>query len=156
MSTDWRTTYNDLCNEIEILALRADGIKQEMEHVKRHMDTPPRAKLVANYSGMPGGSGVVSFDRLCGQYLTLQTSLTDVDDVLSLKKELRQRMEVRMDDFKGLEYKVVVMRDVQHKPLTEIADELGYSYDWIRKISSKIKKSYTVNVQKGTITAQIG
>lgn len=155
MSTDWRMTYNDLSNEIEILEIRAYEIKQELELVKRFMDTPPRAKLVANYSGMPNGSGTLSFERLCGQYFASQSMLDDVNDILLLKREARKRMELRMADFKGLEYQVVVMRDVQRKPLTEIAEELGYSYDWIRKISSKVAKTYKTNIKKGTITAQI-
>lgn len=155
MSIDWRTTYNDLCNEIEILNIRAYEIKTEMDFVKRHMHTPPRAKLVASYSGMPNASGTLSFERLCGQYFALQTTLDDVNDILSLKREAQKRMELRMADFKGLEYQVVVMRDVQRKPLTEIADELGYSYNWIRKISSKVARTYKVNVKKGTIRAQI-
>lgn len=154
--TDWRTTYNDLCNEIEVLAARAYGIKKEMEYIKRHMDTPPRTKLVASYNGMPGGSGSMSFEHLCTQYCTLQASLNEINDILSLKREARQRMEAKMDDFEGLEYQVVVMRDVQRKPLTEIADELGYTYDYIRKISSRVQRRYKVNVKKGTIRAQIG
>lgn len=152
---DWRTTYGDLCNEIEILSIRASSIRAELEIIKRSMSTPPRAKLVATYSGMPNGSGTLSFERLCSQFFVLQTKLDEVEDVLSLKREACARMELRMADFKGLEYQVVVMRDVQRKPLTEIADELGYSYDWIRKISSKIERTYKVNVRKGTIKAQI-
>lgn len=156
MSIDWRTTYNDLCNEIEILGIRAYEIKKEMEYIKRHMDTPPRTKLVASYSGMPSGSGSFSFERLCGQYFALQETLDDVNDILSLKREAQRRMEDKMNNFEDLSHKVMVMRDIQRMPLHNIADELGYSESYIRKISMKTtRRKFKINVQKGTIREQI-
>ncbi|MNI86465.1 hypothetical protein D3C73_1435630 [compost metagenome] len=48
-------------------------------------------------------------------------------------------MENNLNKFEGLEYQVAYMRDIQGLPLYKIAEQLGYSYDWIRKVSSRIK-----------------
>lgn len=153
---DWCITYNDLCNEIEILEIRASGIKDEMKYLKRHMDTPPRTKLVASYSGMPGGSGTLSFERMSGQYCTLQATLDDVNDILSLKREAQRRMAAKMNNFEDLSQRVMVMRDIQRMPLHNIAKELGYSDSYIRKVSMKTsRRKFRVSVKQGTIREHI-
>lgn len=156
---DWRTSYHDLSNEIEILSIRREEIEMELQYFKLqgHRQCFPVAKLIANYSGMPGaGRAVQPFEEIGNRIIMLQDQLDDINDVLSLKLEARERMEDKMGAFEGLDHKVMVMRDIQRKKLFEIADELGYSYDWIRKVSRKNKAiKYRVNVKKGTIKAQI-
>lgn len=156
--TDWRTTFNDLCNEIEILEIRAAEIKAQLERVNRQMKRmyAPATKLVASYSGMPGsGFAMMPFEQIGGNIIKLQRELDDINDVLSIKIEARDRMVSKMNDFKDLTNRVLVMRDVQRKTLKEIADELGYTYDWIRKVSSKVNRMYKIDIKKGTIKAQI-
>lgn len=158
MTTDWRTTYNDLCKEIEILEIRADEIKGQMSRVKGHMQRTyqPASKLVANYSGMPGsGFAMMPFEQICSNLLMLEQELDDINDVLTLKREARRRMESKMDDIVNLTDRVMIMRDVQRKPLKVIADELGYSYDWIKRLSSRAGRLYKVNVKRGTIRSRI-
>lgn len=153
--TDWRTTYNDLCNEIEILEIRAGEICDQLQRVKRHMQRiyTPQTKLVASYSGMPGsGFAMMPFDQLCGNVIQLEQELEDIRDVLSLKRIARERIEAKMSNFEDLSDRVMIMRDVQRKPLRTIADELGYSYDWIKKISRRTRRLYSINPKKGTIT----
>jgi hypothetical protein len=85
----------------------------------------------------------------------LEEQLEEINDVLSLKNEARKRMEERMSQFEGLEHKVYVMHVIQRIPLNNIASDLGYSYEWIRKISMKVKSRFKVNAKKGTIREQI-
>ncbi|MSU03217.1 sigma factor-like helix-turn-helix DNA-binding protein [Tissierella pigra] len=62
-----------------------------------------------------------------------------IDEMEELKKEMEERIG-RLD---GLDKKVVYMREIQGKPLKEIADELGYSEIYIKKISARNPKEYT-------------
>lgn len=158
MNTDWRTTYNDLCNEIEILDIREYEINAQLKRIKRQMMNmyEPQSKLVASYSGMPGsGFAMMPFDQVCGNIAQLERELDDIRDVISLKREARQRIEAKMTNFEDITDRIMVMRDIQRKSLREIADDLGYSYDWIKKLSSRAGKLYKVNVKKGTIRSRI-
>jgi DNA repair exonuclease SbcCD ATPase subunit len=161
MTIDWRQSYNDLCNEIEILDIRAQEINDEMRYIRRMMQQfGPQTKLVASYEGMPGGeTKVTTFDKIeqvCTNIHHLETQLEEINDILSLKREARERMEERMGQFEGLEHQVYVMHVIQRKPLNNIAADLGYSYEWIRKISMKVKNRFKVNAKQGTIREQIG
>lgn len=139
---DWNRTYKDLCNEIDILEIRRDELSAELSILNRRIkNAGPRTKLVASYSGMPGGG---SDDRPIEEtwevYAAVTEALEDVTDILSLKQEAKKRMESKMAEFQQLDYQVAYLRDVERLPIAAIAMKLDYSYDWIAKISSKVKR----------------
>lgn len=138
----WDRTYNDLCNEIEILEIRKSELDLELKIIQRRLLAGgPRTKLVASYSGMPSGnSDDTPLNELWHMVQTIQSKIDDVADILILKREAKKRMEERMSKFDTLEYRVAYMRDVERKTLAAIAAELQYSYDWIARISSKLKR----------------
>lgn len=156
---EWRKSYNDLCNEIEILLIRQNELNAQIRRAGQRMKRmfEPAARLVANYGGMPGkGFAMIPFEPLCGNVITLNAELEEINDILSLKLEARQRIEDRLDNFEDLSQRVMVMRDIQRKQLGEIAEELGYSESYIRKVSMKTtKRKYRVNAKKGTIREHI-
>ena len=51
-------------------------------------------------------------------------------------------MKEKIKKLEGIDYKVVYLRDIEGKSLVEIADELGYSYDYIKEISARNKKTH--------------
>ena len=61
--------------------------------------------------------------------------------ILESKFETRKKIDEVIKGLTGLDAKVAYMIDIQEKPLQEISDELGYSYNWISKISSRIGKN---------------
>lgn len=139
---DWDRTYHDLCNEIEILDIRVKELEGELRIIHRRLfSTGPRTKLVASYSGMPSGnSDDTPLNQIWPMFQTIQAAIEDVADILSLKREAKRRMEERMSKFDTLEYRVAYMRDVERKTIAAIATELQYSYDWIARISSRLKR----------------
>jgi len=138
------TSYHDLCKEIEVLELRAEGLEEEAKLIQRKLNPAPVVKLVASYSGMPGaGMSYTPLDKLWKRMAELQTELQDIYDILELKCEYKMRMEKRMHELEGLEYRVAYLRDVERMPLAQIAKELKYSYEWIRKISARVKRMRT-------------
>ncbi|MBB6731899.1 hypothetical protein [Cohnella zeiphila] len=143
---DWDRTYKDLCNEIEILMIRKDELDKELGIIKRRIyASGPRTKLVASYSGMPGGgSNERPIEETWSLYNAVEEALEDVNDILDLKLDAKKSMEKCMSQFDTLEYRVAYMRDVERKRIAKIADELGYSYDWIAKISSRLKRMRNV------------
>lgn len=141
----WAVVYTDLCKEIEILEIRRDELKHELKLIQRRIyNSGPRTKLVASYSGMPGGGGAnLSIPQMWTMINDINEAIEDVEDIMSLKREAKKRMEKTMSEFDTLEYKVAYMRDVERKNLAAIATELNYSYDWIAKISSRLKRMKT-------------
>lgn len=143
MSTyEWMRTYKDLCKEIDALTIRHDELTAELKILNRRiMNAGPRTKLVASYLGMPGGGpGELPITQQWEVYRAVQEAIEDVSDILALKLEAKKKIESKMSQFEKLEYKVAYMRDVERMSLAKIADELGYSYDWIAKVSSKAKR----------------
>ncbi|MDQ0873785.1 hypothetical protein QFZ77_002444 [Paenibacillus sp. V4I3] len=124
MSTDWRTEYSDLCNEIEILEIRASDLERQLSS---------SWKQCYNGIQMPLDKAVVWNDEA-------KEKLLDVVNEIEHKKQTRMLIESKLGEFKGLEYQVAYNRDILRKPLTEIAEELGYSYGWIMKVSMRVKR----------------
>src|SRR3990167_7020430 len=139
---DWNRTYRDLCNEIDILEIRKDELIGELQILNRRIkNAGPRTKLVASYSGMPGGgNNERSIKETWKLYQAVAEAIEDATDILSLKHEAKKRMESKMAEFLQLDYQVAYLRDVERLPIAAIALRLGYSYDWIAKISSRVKR----------------
>lgn len=130
---DWRTSYTDLCKEIEILDLRADELEKEARVCLRTVWTGEPPSDRSTYVHIP-------LDKALKRYEEVMQKLCDVQEVLRNKRIVKAQIEQRISEFDGLEYKVAYLRDIQGKPLDEIADKLGYSYAWIRKISYRIPR----------------
>lgn len=137
--TDWRTTYNDLCKEIEILELRASDLEFQMNTARKICF---RGYITDQYSRIP-------LDRALTSYDDVKEELLSVVAILEHKLQTKRQIEQKMSEFDGLEYQVAFRRDVLRQPLDKIADDLGYSYNWILKISSR-----TSNRAKGRKKAE--
>lgn len=83
----------------------------------------------------------LTLDRIVDRLNKIDDNIKPLEDMANIKKNAKNQIEKVMSEFEGLEYKVAYLRDIKGLPLDAIADELGYSYDWIRKISSRIKRS---------------
>lgn len=123
--------YYDLTKEIEILELRLMDLENELQAARKLCFT---GMLPSDPQPVH-----VPLDVALGQYDDVVAKIRETSERLAEKKLVRQKMESAMRDFKGIEYQVAYLRDIKGLPLYKIAEELGYSYDWIRKVSSRIK-----------------
>jgi DNA-directed RNA polymerase specialized sigma24 family protein len=90
---------------------------------------------------MPGaGMVAINFARTWREAVDLNDKIDEARDILTLKREAKKRMEAVIGQFDKLEYRVAYLRDIERKPLKEIADNLNFSYDWIRKVSQRVKR----------------
>lgn len=134
-------SYRDLCKEIELWEIRLEELQDERTYLLRKMSSAPITKLCASYSGMPGaGMMTIDFPRAWREAQDVDGRIDECKDILSLKREAKRRMERVMENWETLEYKVAYMRDVEQKKLEQIAIDLGYSYDWIRRLSMRVKR----------------
>lgn len=128
---DFVETYNDITKEIEILELRLIDLEGELQSVRRLIDT---GKLPS--TPLPV---YVPLDKVLQQYDNVVAAINETSSRLEVKKLIRKKVEENIKNFQGIEYRVAYMRDIEGMPLYKIAEQLGYSYDWIRKVSSRIK-----------------
>lgn len=130
---DWRTSYTDLCKEIEILDLRAYSLEQEARVSLQTVWTGEPPSDHSNYVHLPLDNALKRYEDVLGK-------LHEVQEVLTIKRVVKAQIEQRLGEFEGLEYQVAYMRDIKGLPLDVIADDLKYSYAWIRKISFRIPR----------------
>ncbi|MFD2117259.1 hypothetical protein ACFSTH_13130 [Paenibacillus yanchengensis] len=130
------TLYYDITKEIEIYELRLLDLEIELKAAVKLMH---KGKLPSATHPV-----FVSLDKAAAQYDIVVEKIQEVSKRLDEKKQIRDRIEENIKDFKGVEHQVAYMRDILLMPLGAIADELGYSYSFISKISSRLKKMMRV------------
>src|SRR5699024_9878235 len=111
------STYQDLLIEIESYEEMLESYEREQYAIYR---------LLRN----PG----IDYPR----YLELQTALNNkvaiVQSILEDKKGTQKEVLKKLDKLEGLEYRIAYKRFIEGKTLNEIADELGYSYDYMKEV----------------------
>lgn len=124
--------YYDITKEIEIYELRLMDLESELKAARKLMfdGKLPSEPLPVH----------VPLDKAVEGYDVVVSKIRETADRLAEKKMVRQRIEDNIRDFKGIEHQVAYMRDILGMPLVSIAMELGYSIDWIKRISSRIKR----------------
>ncbi|CEG23138.1 hypothetical protein BN1080_02082 [Planococcus massiliensis] len=118
--------YEDLIMEIEVLELQIESAIQERENW--HFMNKHRIG-----KHLPLDEVLIRMDTLAERIEWLTERIED-------KKKLRRNIQEKLNGFEGLEYKVAYLRIVQGKRLEDIAEELGYSVDWIKKVSATVTK----------------
>ena len=133
--------YKPLIEEIEILEMRIEGLKEERKFIVKKMGKGPGEVGSITYDGMPkGNSEYKDLARYIEEVKRID-NLLDLDESISnIKKAALKKIEKKVDTFSGPEHKIAI-RQLQGKSLKVIARELGYSYDWVRKISCKMQKA---------------
>lgn len=133
--------YKPLIDEIGILEMRIEGLAIEKRFLEKKMKRGPSDINSIDYSGMPRGSQEQKdLKRYIEEIQRLENLIYLDEEILRIKKETLRKIESRINNFKGIEHKVLI-RVLKGKNLKEISDELGYSYDWIKKVNAKIQKA---------------
>lgn len=102
-------------------------------------------------SGYKNGTSYNDYDSIHGTRAEksipeIIEEISRLDNIIYLEKNIIDKTQKNINDIKesikglsGLELKIQEMILVEGKNLKEIADELSYSYDHIRRVKSKIK-----------------
>ena len=140
MSVDWRTSYHDLCREIDILQERESDLEEQAVLAQRVVFSG-EIPSDRHYCRIPLDKALSTFDDA-------MAALNEVREAITRKTLRKMNMEQHMGRFEGLEYKVAYLRDIEGKHLDVIADELGYSYKYIQNISSRVKRTTIARSEK--------
>jgi DNA-directed RNA polymerase specialized sigma subunit len=143
MELSFTQSYNDLCQEIDALEIRMFDLETERKFLQKNMyANAPKYNGVVDYAkdNVMGGPVALSLDKILERMNRIDDNLNTLSQVLNAKKDAKRRIEQMINSLDGLEYKVAYMRDIEGLRLHEIAGKLGYSYDHVRRISSKMRK----------------
>lgn len=135
-------SYHDLLKDIEIYTLMIADLKNEHRKLIRAMDvTKPGEIKATDYSKERVQTSTlhIALDQIVDRVNEINTLLISLEDILNNKLITKSIIEQKISEYERLEYKVAYRRDIEGKSLIEIADELGYTYQYIKEISKKTK-----------------
>ncbi|WP_243299130.1 hypothetical protein [Bacillus litorisediminis] len=128
--------YNDLRLEMEVVKEQIYFTEKELEYwfgIRMHdkeLEGIPLGAIGVHKFGVP--AALEQAEKKINAINKLRDRLEKLETEEGKIRELLSR-------FKGLEYKIAYMKYVERKTLREIAEELCYSYDYIREVHSRMK-----------------
>lgn len=140
--------YKDLAAEVEILKIRIKDLETEHKRLRKMM-----------FANAPKGVGAVDYtktrvtsskdpyplDEIVKRMNEIAEKLEPLYKLMEGKEETIKSMKEQIDKMDGLEQKIAFLKYIEGKSLFEISIKLGYSYDWIKKKSSKIGTKKALN-----------
>lgn len=83
---------------------------------------------------MHGSSNQVSLDNLYSKIENIQKDIDDEKNAIEYLEKQKEIIQEQIKQLSGVNYKIEILK-LQGKKLQEIADELGYSYGYIRRLA---------------------
>ena len=110
--------------------------------LKRMYDNSPKGVGVVDYSAerVTGGQVAMKLDQVVYRLNEIDKKIDRFVSFLEIKRDVRDRIDKIIQSSEDLDMRVTYMRDYKRLPLQVIADDLGYSYDRVKRISSRNKK----------------
>ena len=138
-------SYKDLCQEIEIWKWRIEAYKAEIKALKVLAKAygPGEVKAVDYSQPSISGTGQIGFEEFILRLRKLESHIYLHEETIETMTRSKLKMEEHLEKLEGLDRRVVYMRDIEEKKLADIAEELGYSEIYIKKISARNPKEYT-------------
>jgi len=136
-------SYNEICIEIKILEECIADLRDERKLIlKRMYDNSPKGVGVVDYSAerVTGGQVAMPLDQVVYRLNEIDKKIDQFVSFLEIKRDVRDRIDKIIQSSEDLDMRVVYMRDYKRLTLQVIADDLGYSYDHVKRISSRNKK----------------
>ena len=132
-------SYKDLCEEIEIWKERIKAYKVEIEALKKlaKFEGPSDISAIDYTRPSVSTSGQLGFEDALIRIQKIESHIELHKDTIERLERSKENLEERIEQLEGLDKRVIYKRDVEEKKLYEIADELGFSEIYIKKISAR-------------------
>src|SRR5699024_1463954 len=135
-------SYKELCNDINFWKARLKSYEIQLETIKKEAKLygPGDIKAIDYSEPSVQETPQISFEAALKQMKKIESHILLHQNTIERLEKLKKEIEDNIKELEGIDKKVVYMRDIEGKKLVDIAEELGYSYDYIREISSKNKR----------------
>ena len=142
-------SYKDLCTEIKVIEARMKAYITRKKLLLKILQSGPKDITGIDYqkdcvqsSGQLGmEESIPSIAEMIGELREIEHHLQLHTEALEKMYEAQKEMQENIGQLEGLQKKVIYMRDIEGKKLIDIAQELDYSYDYIREISAKYPRA---------------
>lgn len=137
-------SYKDLCEEIEIWKERVKAYEAEIRALKKLAKVygPSDVKGIDYSQPKVQNTNQIGFEEFLERLYKLEHHIYIHEEAIESMIKAKAKIEEHLKSLEGIDQQVVYMRDIEGKKLMDIAEELGYSYDYIREISSRNKKTH--------------
>lgn len=137
-------SYKDLCEEIEIWKERLKTYEIQLKAIVKlaKLDGPSDITAIDYSKPYVDGTRQIGFEEALEMLHKIESHIFLHKQAIENMERYRKRIKARIKKLEGIDYKVVYMRDIEGKSLVEIAEELGYSHQYIKEISARNKTTY--------------
>lgn len=99
-----------------------------------------KTSCITNDAECIHGNSSKAFEDILPEIMVLQQQINEYDKEIKILKNLREQIIEHIEGIDNVNMKVKYLRDQVGYSLQEIAVVLGYSYDYIKKISAHTRK----------------
>jgi len=136
-------TYLDLCLGIELLKSDIRLLKNQKKDVEYQISryggpTPYKSPLLSHQKVDWKYRRPPSLEHLWQTLEDIELKIEEKGKELKALEYRKKNVDKLIESLDSKKYKIAVKREMQGKTLAEIADELGYSESWIKKLSAEI------------------
>jgi len=117
-----------------------EGQKEQLTKLMYAFTSPVKELKAMVYSDMPKGGCAVEYGRLLEAMGRLESMELIENTILGGMVEAEKKIDAKLKEFEGIEYKVAYLVQVKGYTLQQVADELKYSPGYIQNISAKVNK----------------
>lgn len=140
--------YKDLATEVDILLIRINDLETEHKRLRKMMFvSAPKGVSAVDYSKtrVTSSRDPYPLDEIVKRMDEIADNLDPLYQLMEDKKATLKAIKDKVDGMEGLENKVAYMRFIEGKTLRDIAYELQYSEEWIRKVSMNLGTKWEQN-----------
>ena len=124
---NWKESYADTCAELQMMKLREFELRKRWESAHKAMKEGKMPSSIYCHIDLVKGLEL---------YNVAAEKLNECVDEVQRLEGIKRQYESYMDQFTGLA-NVIQSKRIQGMNYYQIADELGYSYHYIRNYMSK-------------------
>lgn len=124
-------SYADILKVIEIIKAEIEALQLDLDYWLGKHDRHFVFSEGARKYGLDVATKRVDF---------LYDRIEKVEARLKAYQEIEKEIRENVEKLEGLEYKIAKLRFIDGMTYQEIADQLGYTHDHIRRVASKSKK----------------
>lgn len=126
---DWSESYNDICAQLRIVQIHEMEVRRRVEQAHTVMVTGEMPSS-GSYCHLPLDKAITHYNHAVDALNAVQG---EVDRLSGIKRE----MEQAMGGFTGLRNRIIYERKANGKKYKEIAEELGYTPQYLREVASR-------------------
>jgi transcriptional regulator with XRE-family HTH domain len=134
-------SYQELCDEIDIWKSRVKAYEAEIRALKKLANIYGPSDIGAlDYSqDRVQSSTHIGFETYLLRLYEIEAKMQAYDIAIGEMMDAKDTIERKLDEMTGIDHQVVYLRDIKGYKLQEIADQLHFSIDYIKKVSARNK-----------------